>query len=93
MLPSSSDHTTSTSVFDTHLAQDASSFRPFGKKIGSYTRPSGAKQAASKGKGKAPANGSKKRALNGGDEQDEGDVVYEMWTVRPVTSQSSVGSH
>ncbi|KAL7416218.1 acyl-CoA N-acyltransferase [Mrakia frigida] len=76
------DYTTSLSTFQTRLAQDATSFRPFGRKIGSYTRPSGVKEAASKGKGKGKASNesnSKKRALEGDEEEEEGDVVFEMW--------------
>lgn len=78
------DYTTSLSTFQTRLAQDATSFRPFGRKIGSYTRPSGVKEAASKGKGKGKASNesnSKKRALEGDEEEEEGDVVFEMWKV------------
>lgn len=86
-IRSTTDHTTSPSVFETHLAQDATSFRPFGTRIGSYSRPSGAKQATNKGKGKGKADDSKKRTLNGGDDgHDEGDVVYEMWKVSPRPS-------
>lgn len=78
------DYTTSLSTFQTRLAQDATSFRPFGRKIGSYTRPSGAKEAESKGKGKGKASNEsnpKKRALEGDEEEEEGDVVFEMWKV------------
>ena len=73
------DYTTSLLTFQTRLTQDATSFRPFGHKIGSYTRPSGAKEAASKGKGKGKE--SKKRILEGEEEEEEGDVVFEMWKV------------
>lgn len=80
------DHITSKPDFEAQLKADALSFRPFGKKVGEYSRPTGKtleRKKSEKGNKRKFVDPDEEDGETGTTDADErNDVVtYELWKV------------
>ncbi|CED84289.1 histone acetyltransferase type b catalytic subunit [Phaffia rhodozyma] len=76
------DHTTSSAEFDARLKADALSFKPFGTKIGEYSRPTGEaleRKKAEKGRKRKFVDPDEEDGAVDQGESDSEVVVYELW--------------